>query len=124
MSADVVNLQAQVESVLAALVKVATVELTKLFESRYRASPAMAAGRTEDQRDHDTLETPAGSSAGDTKRSIGVQVDGVFNPKRELPGTWGCLSSFTGSNFLFKSMAAKSMTVHGCSAEKLKLSIQ
>ncbi|XP_035025272.1 zinc finger protein 287 [Hippoglossus stenolepis] len=86
MSADVVNLQAQVESVLVALVKAATVELTKLFESRYRASPAVAAGRTEDQREHDTLGTPAGSSAADTKRSVGVQVDGVIYPQLELPG--------------------------------------
>ncbi|CAB1434044.1 unnamed protein product [Pleuronectes platessa] len=86
MSADVVDLQAQVESVLVALVKAATVELTKLFESRYRASAAVAAGRTEDRREHDTLETPAGPSAADTKRSIGVQVDAVTYLQLEPPG--------------------------------------
>ncbi|XP_060940810.1 zinc finger protein 547 [Limanda limanda] len=90
MSADVVDLPAQVESVLVALVKAATVELTKLFESRYRASAAVAAGRTEDRtedrRDLDPLEPPAGSSAADTKRSIGVQVDEVTYLPLELPG--------------------------------------
>ncbi|XP_019960227.1 uncharacterized protein [Paralichthys olivaceus] len=86
MSADVVNLQAQVESVLSALVKAATVELTKLFESRYRASPAVAAGRTAVKKEQGTLEKLAGSSAADTKRSIGVQVDEVIYPQLELPG--------------------------------------
>lgn len=76
MSAGVVNLQAQVESVLGALVKAATVELTKLFESRYGASTLdVDAGRTDIKRENETLESLQGSSTGDTKRSIGVQVD-------------------------------------------------
>ncbi|XP_023140308.2 zinc finger protein 133 [Amphiprion ocellaris] len=78
MSADVVNLEAQVESVLGALVKAATAELTKLFESRYRAA-AVEAGRTEHQRENESLKTPERLPSGDTKRSIGVQVD-VFPP--------------------------------------------
>lgn len=71
MSQGVVNLQAQVESVLGALVKAATVELTKLFESRYRASAAdVDVGPT------DAFRTPDGFPAGgDTRRSIGVQVE-------------------------------------------------
>ncbi|XP_039999657.1 uncharacterized protein LOC120798929 [Xiphias gladius] len=76
MSASVVNLQAQVESVLGALVKAATVELTKLFESRYRGS---AVGRTEDKRENEMLERLDTLPPADTKRSIGVQVDeGVY----------------------------------------------
>ncbi|KAM6990209.1 uncharacterized protein LKV04_009731 [Tautogolabrus adspersus] len=76
MSAGSVNLQAQVESVLGALVKAATVELTKLFESRYRASAqGLESGRTEDRKGNETLETLDRSPTGDTKRSIGVQVD-------------------------------------------------
>ncbi|XP_060900024.1 zinc finger protein 226 [Labrus mixtus] len=76
MSAGGVNLQAQVESVLGALVKAATVELTKLFESRYGASAqGLESGRTEDIKGNETLETLDRSPTGDTKRSIGVQVD-------------------------------------------------
>lgn len=76
MSAGVVNLQAQVESVLGALVKAATVELTKLFESSYGASALdVEVGRTDNKSKHDTFETLDGLSIGDTKRSIGVQVD-------------------------------------------------
>jgi hypothetical protein len=37
MSAPDLNFRAQVESVLSELVKVATVELTKLFETHYQA---------------------------------------------------------------------------------------
>ncbi|XP_071347410.1 uncharacterized protein [Trachinotus anak] len=77
MSAGVVNLQAQVESVLGALVKAATVELTKLFESRYQASAVdIDVGRNEVKRENEILEKPETSlSTADTKRSIGVQVD-------------------------------------------------
>ncbi|XP_059201307.1 zinc finger protein 629 [Centropristis striata] len=85
MSAGVVNLQAQVESVLGALVKAATVELTKLFESRYRASALeVDVGRTEDRKQHETLDS---LSTGDTTRSIGVQVDEDIYSPSELPGT-------------------------------------
>lgn len=76
MSAGVVNLQAQVESVLGALVKAATVELTKLFESRYRASALdVDVGPTQGKGQNETVQTPDSLSTGDTKRSIGVQVD-------------------------------------------------
>lgn len=79
MSAGVVNLQAQVESVLGELVKAATVELTKLFESRYRASVLdVEVGRTEDKEQKNTLDS------GDTTRSIGVQVDEDMYPLLEL----------------------------------------
>lgn len=73
MSAGAVNLQAQVESVLGALVKAATVELTKLFESRFRASAVdVDVGRTEHKKQNGTLDS---LPIGDTTRSIGVQVD-------------------------------------------------
>lgn len=87
MSAGVASLQAQVELVLGALVKAATVELIKLFESGYRAPPD--AGRTEDKGRH---AAPGGLSTGATTRSIGVQVDKDMNPLFELCG--GCLLSF------------------------------
>ncbi|XP_042353950.1 gastrula zinc finger protein xFG20-1 [Plectropomus leopardus] len=82
MSAGLVNLQAQVESVLGALVKAATVELTKLFESKYRASALLDldVGRTEDKKQNNTLDS------GDTRRSIGVQVDDDIYPSLELSG--------------------------------------
>lgn len=76
MSAGVVNLQAQVESVLGALVKAASVELVELFERRYRASAAdvghPGGGAAEHGR---ALESLLGVSAGHRKRSIGVQVE-------------------------------------------------
>ncbi|KAM8849625.1 uncharacterized protein AB9W97_021258 isoform 2-T2 [Spinachia spinachia] len=83
MSAGVASLQAQVELVLGALVKAATVELTKLFESGYRAS--LDAGRSEDKGRHTTR---VGSPTGDTTRSIGVQVDEDMDPLLELCETW------------------------------------
>ncbi|XP_054452342.1 zinc finger protein 317 isoform X2 [Anoplopoma fimbria] len=84
MSAGVVNLQAQVESVLGALVKAASVELTKLFESGYRASARdVDVGRTEDKRQ---TVTPDSLSTGDTTRSIGVQVDEDMYQPLELSG--------------------------------------
>ncbi|XP_023277574.1 zinc finger protein 354C-like [Seriola lalandi dorsalis] len=88
MSAGVVNLQEQVESVLGALVKAATVELTKLFESKYQASAVdMEVGRNEDKRENETLEKPDSLSTADTKRSIGVQVDDGIYPRWELSGS-------------------------------------
>lgn len=76
MSAGVVNLQAQVESVLGALVKTATIELTKLFESRYRASALnVVAGPAEAKGQNETNDILDGASTEGTKRSIGVQVD-------------------------------------------------
>lgn len=86
MSASVVNLQAQVESVLGALVKAATVELTKLFESKYRASALdVDAGPTPGKGGNETVETPDSLSTGDTKRSIGVQVDqDIYSPLEVL----------------------------------------
>lgn len=70
MSTVAVSLQAQVESVLGSLVKAASVELIKLFESRYRASE-VDLGRGEDGKGSEASDV---LSSGDTKRSIGVQV--------------------------------------------------
>nr|XP_046265306.1 zinc finger protein Gfi-1b isoform X2 [Scatophagus argus] len=87
MSAGAVNLQAQVESVLGALVKAATVELTKLFESRYAASALdVDVGRIDGERKNDSLEAPDSISTTDTKRSIGVQVDQDIYSPLELCG--------------------------------------
>lgn len=89
MSAGVVNLQAQVESVLGVLVKAATVELTKLFESRYRASAVdvdVDEGRTEGKRENETVQSRDSLSTADSKRSIGVQVDESVYPLLELSG--------------------------------------
>lgn len=74
MSAGVVNLQAQVESLLGALVKAASVELVKLFESRYRAS-AVDVGLARDNEESESLEVQGGLWFEDTKRSIGIQVE-------------------------------------------------
>ncbi|XP_061550914.1 zinc finger protein 473 homolog isoform X2 [Phycodurus eques] len=80
MSADAVNIQTQVESVLSALVKVATAELAKLFESRYWASAAsVQAGQ-----DGDGNESPARLPCGERTRSIGVQVDEDIQPALKL----------------------------------------
>ena len=107
MTASVANLQAQVESVLGALVKAATLELTKLFESRYRDSaPDADAGRVEVRRRNGATEALDASAAADSKRSIGVQVDEGVCPQQELCG--GCSGSFTRSDFL--------LTVYGWSA--------
>ncbi|KAM9349978.1 uncharacterized protein ABDE67_009701 [Symphorus nematophorus] len=87
MSAGVVNLQAQVESVLGALVKAATVELTKLFESSYEASALeVNVGRIETKRGNETSKTRDSLSSGDTKRSIGVQVEEDIYSPLELCG--------------------------------------
>ncbi|CAK6967893.1 zinc finger protein 250 [Scomber scombrus] len=94
MSAYVVDIQAQVESVLAALVKVAAVELTKLFESRCpTAAVDDRLGRAEDGKKNGTAES---LSTEDSKRSIGVQVDEDISPQLELSGPpllsdWDCL---------------------------------
>ncbi|XP_068459561.1 uncharacterized protein si:rp71-1g18.1 isoform X2 [Clinocottus analis] len=78
------NLQAQVESVLGTLVKAASVELTKLFESRYRASAQdVVAGRAGDKEANATRDRP---SPGDATRSIGVQVDEDICPPLEFSG--------------------------------------
>ncbi len=105
------NLQAQVEAVLGALVKAATVELTKLFESRYRASALdVDVGRTEDKGGNETLEPLGSLSAGDTKRSVGVQVDEHLYPELELCCT--CLWSFKRCDFLFTSTARLQGQMH------------
>lgn len=75
-----VSIQAQVESVLSALLKVASVELTRLFESRYRVS-AVDAGGAEDSGRTGTVESVW------TKRSVGVQVDVDSCPQADLSGT-------------------------------------
>lgn len=106
MAAGALDLQAQVESVLGALVKAATVELTRLFESRYGASARgvdvdVDVGRAGDRREPGTSETPGSLSPGDTKRSIGVQVDEDVCPPPELCGM--CLWGFKRCDFLFTS---------------------
>lgn len=74
MSADVVNLQAQVEAVLGSLVKAATVELIKLFEGRFRAT-ARGPDGTRCADGEETFEVTNSLSTEGTKRSVGVQVD-------------------------------------------------
>lgn len=74
MSADVVNLHAQVEAVLATLVKAATVELIKLFEGRHRAS-AWGPDATQRAGGEETSEITDSLWTGGAKRSVGVQVD-------------------------------------------------
>ncbi|KAM4728008.1 uncharacterized protein FYW61_011150 [Anableps anableps] len=86
MSADVVNIQAQVETVLGALVKAASAELIKLFESRYRASLA-AVGRVEEDEQNEGLESLCAVWNGDSKRSIGVQVEEDIRATVELDST-------------------------------------
>ncbi|XP_061587225.1 oocyte zinc finger protein XlCOF29 isoform X2 [Cololabis saira] len=108
MSLGSASLQAQVESVLGALVKAAALELVKLFESRTGAS-AEDAGHGEDNRENnkennkekqalDTLDAPC---IGDTKRSIGVQVEEDFSLLLELSDE-SCLGE------------PKEMVVEGC----------
>ncbi|XP_061747253.1 zinc finger protein 32 isoform X2 [Nerophis ophidion] len=77
MSADVVKIHAQVESVLGALVKAAAAELTRLFESSYAASAAAArdVGPAEDRRPGTKFKSSEGLPSGRSTRSIGVQVD-------------------------------------------------
>lgn len=74
MSADVVNLQVQVEAVLGSLVKAATVELIKLFEGRFRAT-VRSPDATQCADGKETFEVTNSSSTEGTKRSVGVQVD-------------------------------------------------
>lgn len=94
MSTSGMNLQAQVESVLGALVKAATVELTKLFESRYRASD-VDVGPTAGKAETKILETPYSLSTGDTKRSIGVQVEQDIYIPLHVFGMFGALNAVT-----------------------------
>ncbi|XP_028283657.1 zinc finger protein 184 isoform X2 [Parambassis ranga] len=77
MSAGIGSLQEQVESVLGALLKAATVELTQLFESRYRALEADVR-RIKEEPAKESTETLDSL----TKRSIGVQVeeDDIYVP--------------------------------------------
>lgn len=76
MASGGVDLQQQVESVLGALVKAATIELTKLFESRYGASAqGVESACTENSKETETLKKLDDALTGNNKRSIGVQVD-------------------------------------------------
>ncbi|XP_077579715.1 uncharacterized protein LOC144201171 [Stigmatopora nigra] len=88
MSADAVNIQAQVESVLNALVKVATAELTKLFENRYgSATASQQVGRLDNG-------FPDSFSPEERTRSVGVQVDEVI--KTPLEFSYGdCSKEYT-----------------------------
>ncbi|XP_030017301.1 zinc finger protein 398 [Sphaeramia orbicularis] len=92
MSGGVVNLQAQVESVLGALVKAATMELTKLFESSYIGSAVdVDVGRTEDGAEKTPLNTLTHCLfSGKNRRSIGVQVDADADLSFELYGPLLC----------------------------------
>ncbi|CAG5897129.1 unnamed protein product [Menidia menidia] len=89
MSARGATLQAQVESVLGTLVRAATLELIKLFESRYRASAADG-GLAEDNTQSEAWGPPLGGPlgglwSGDAKRNIGIQVEEDIPPLSELP---------------------------------------
>lgn len=76
MSAVDGDLQAQVESVLGALVKAAAAELIELFERRYAASAhGLAVSPVEPRASDKTLDARRGPSTGSSKRSVGVQVD-------------------------------------------------
>lgn len=90
MSAGVVTLQAQVESVLGALVKAASLELVELFESRYRASEVGRAGggRGGEAEQSRAFESLFCESSADSKRSIGVQVEEDICPPLELGGSF------------------------------------
>lgn len=78
-----VDLQAQVEAVLGALLKVAAVELTKLFESRYRASHTESGEEPEESPETvDRLRREDGKLL----RSVGVQVEEDINSPLELSG--------------------------------------
>ncbi|XP_024130182.1 zinc finger protein 23 [Oryzias melastigma] len=83
MSAGSVSLRAHVEAVLGSLVKAASVELIKLFESEYRACAADDVGRA-DHEGNETMETLQIFGIGNSKRSIGVQVTEDFCPMLEL----------------------------------------
>lgn len=98
MSAANGNLQAQVESVLGALVKAATSELIRLFEGRCGAlALAPDAFFAEPKARHKTADTIRASSTSTSKHSIGVQVDldlcsplEVFGKKVSEPATSCC----------------------------------
>lgn len=71
------SFQTQVASVLDALVKVASTELTKLFESRYVTLATVVLGEKQNKLQNDCLETPKADLQKPERifRSIGVQVD-------------------------------------------------
>lgn len=79
------ELQQQVEALLGTLVKVAAVELTKLFENTYLASAAAApeTGRSENQGGSVKAFCPLNAAEG--KQSIGVQVEAPDFSSREVP---------------------------------------
>ncbi|KAM6948233.1 uncharacterized protein FYW47_016185 [Aplochiton taeniatus] len=91
MSAFDASFQTQVASVLDALVKVATTELTKLFESRYVTLANVILGEKRNKLQNDCLETPNADLQNPERifRSIGVQVDdgttNVFTEQSEGP---------------------------------------
>lgn len=98
------------ESVLAALVKVAAVELTKLFESRCPTSAVDdQLGRAKDGKENGTAES---LSTEDSKRSIGVQVDEDISPQLQLSGMCVFLGVFKYRDFLFGSIAGLHGQMH------------
>lgn len=86
MSAADGDLQAQVESVLGAMVKAAAAELIELFERRYGASAhGLNVSPAEPRASDKTLDARRSPSTGSSKRSIGVQVDrDVCSPPQVL----------------------------------------
>nr|XP_023832924.1 zinc finger protein 62 isoform X2 [Salvelinus alpinus] len=82
---DDVNFETQIASVLDSLAKVAVVEITKLFESRFLASGTtiLIEGRREQ---NETLQTVDAAKKSGKKclRSIGVQVDEETTTSSEL----------------------------------------
>uniref|UniRef100_A0A8C7X3L1 C2H2-type domain-containing protein n=1 Tax=Oryzias sinensis TaxID=183150 RepID=A0A8C7X3L1_9TELE len=87
MSVGSVSLRAHVEAVLGSLVKAASVELIKLFESEYRACAADDVGRADHEEGNETMEeTLQVFGIGNNKRSIGVQVTEDVHPMVEFSG--------------------------------------
>ncbi|XP_070988232.1 uncharacterized protein [Oncorhynchus clarkii lewisi] len=99
---DDVNFETQIASVLDSLAKVAVVEITKLFESRFLASGTtiLIEGRSEQ---NETLQTVDAVKKSGKKclRSIGVQVDEETTTSLELhENPKQCLSLEGGSGSL------------------------
>uniref|UniRef100_A0AAZ3PPH3 C2H2-type domain-containing protein n=1 Tax=Oncorhynchus tshawytscha TaxID=74940 RepID=A0AAZ3PPH3_ONCTS len=97
-----VNFETQIASVLDSLAKVAVVEITKLFESRFLASGTtiLIEGRSEQNETFQTVDAVKKSSK-KCLRSIGVQVDEETTTSLELhENPKQCLSLEGGSGSL------------------------
>lgn len=102
MSVGSVSLRAHVEAVLGSLVKAASVELIKLFESEYRACAADDVGRADHEEGNETMETLQVFGIGNNKRSIGVQVTEDVHPVVEFSGMFAF--SVWVHPFIFKNV--------------------